>query len=60
MYLQKQGSGKTLTYLVPMMQSIKDDETVFMVRARPRRPRALVLVPTRELALQVYKVANKE
>jgi superfamily II DNA/RNA helicase len=42
-----------------MMQSIKDDETVFMVRARPRRPRALVLVPTRELALQVYKVAKK-
>ena len=52
------GSGKTLTYLVPTMQSIKADEEVGMARAKPRRPRAIVLVPTRELALQVHGVAK--
>ena len=52
------GSGKTLTYLVPVMGAIKADEEVGGVRARPRRPRAIVLVPTRELALQVHDVAK--
>ena len=50
------GSGKTLTYLVPTMQIIKDDEAGS--RARPRRPRGIVLLPTRELALQVHGVAK--
>ena len=52
------GSGKTLTYLAPVMQSIKADEEAGSARAKPRRPRAVVLVPTRELALQVYDVAK--
>jgi superfamily II DNA/RNA helicase len=41
----KTGSGKTLAYGLPVLQRT--------VTARKRRPRALVLVPTRELALQV-------
>jgi superfamily II DNA/RNA helicase len=44
----KTGSGKTLAFGLPMIQRLE--------RAEPRRPRALVLVPTRELALQVSEV----
>ena len=53
------GSGKTLTYLVPVMGAIKDDEQAGNMRAKPRRPRAVVLVPTRELALQVHETAKQ-
>ncbi|MDM4722047.1 DEAD/DEAH box helicase [Micromonospora sp. WMMA1363] len=42
------GSGKTLAFGLPLLARVADGE-----RARPRRPRALVLVPTRELAMQV-------
>ncbi|WP_083502413.1 DEAD/DEAH box helicase [Sphaerimonospora mesophila] len=41
------GSGKTLAFGLPTMARVAGE------RAAPRRPRALVLVPTRELALQV-------
>ncbi|WP_204285688.1 DEAD/DEAH box helicase [Microbispora amethystogenes] len=41
------GSGKTLAFGLPTLVRIAGE------RARPRRPRALVLVPTRELAFQV-------
>ena len=52
------GSGKTLAYLVPVMQTLKCDEERSGSRARPKRPRALVLLPTRELAYQVRDVAK--
>ncbi len=42
------GSGKTLAFCLPMVQQLKD--------AEPHRPRALILVPTRELANQVTEV----
>jgi superfamily II DNA/RNA helicase len=42
------GSGKTLAFGLPMLARLADGE-----KAAPRRPRALVLVPTRELAMQV-------
>ncbi|WP_061293462.1 DEAD/DEAH box helicase [Herbidospora cretacea] len=41
------GSGKTLAFGLPMMARISGE------RALPRRPKAIILVPTRELALQV-------
>jgi superfamily II DNA/RNA helicase len=41
----KTGSGKTLAFGLPTLQRVPE--------AVPRRPRALVLVPTRELATQV-------
>jgi superfamily II DNA/RNA helicase len=44
----KTGSGKTLAFGLPMLQLLET--------AEPRRPRGLVLVPTRELALQVHDV----
>ncbi|GGO24404.1 DEAD/DEAH box helicase [Microbispora rosea subsp. aerata] len=41
------GSGKTLAFGLPTLARIAGE------KAAPRRPRALILVPTRELALQV-------
>jgi superfamily II DNA/RNA helicase len=42
------GSGKTLAFGLPTVAALADGTT-----PRSRRPRALVLVPTRELAMQV-------
>jgi superfamily II DNA/RNA helicase len=42
------GSGKTLAFSIPLVEGVE--------RARPRKPRGLVLVPTRELAAQVHEV----
>jgi superfamily II DNA/RNA helicase len=44
----KTGSGKTLAFGVPLLQRIGPGS--------PRRPRGLILVPTRELASQVAEV----
>jgi superfamily II DNA/RNA helicase len=41
----KTGSGKTLAFGLPVLQTVK--------AAEPSRPRAIILVPTRELATQV-------
>ena len=42
------GSGKTLAFALPLLQQQAQAPSI-----KPRRPRALVLVPTRELAAQV-------
>ncbi|WP_353296111.1 DEAD/DEAH box helicase [Thalassolituus maritimus] len=47
------GSGKTLAYLLPVMQKL------LTVEAPESATRALVLVPTRELARQVLKDAKR-
>lgn len=48
------GSGKTLSYLVPIAETI-----LFRLQAKPSYAiRALVLLPTRELAKQVLEVAR--
>ncbi len=58
----KTGSGKTLAFSVPALQrtfealSPKDGGATRHIPGNPARPRALILVPTRELALQVYDV----
>ena len=44
------GSGKTLGFSLPLVSRLADGSTA------PRRPRGLVLVPTRELATQVHEV----
>jgi superfamily II DNA/RNA helicase len=43
------GSGKTLAFAVPVVARLAASSN----RAQPKQPRALVLVPTRELAAQV-------
>ncbi|KAL7521793.1 hypothetical protein ACHAWX_006472 [Stephanocyclus meneghinianus] len=63
------GSGKTLAYLLPIIQSLRAQELITLSNnnstasmealsrlRRPRRPRALVLAPTRELARQILSV----
>ncbi len=45
----KTGTGKTCAFLIPIIQG----------SGTQRGPEALVIVPTRELALQIYEVANK-
>ncbi|KAI7864616.1 P-loop containing nucleoside triphosphate hydrolase protein [Spinellus fusiger] len=50
------GSGKTLAYLAPTLHMLKLDEK--KVRRRLDHPRAIVLVPTRELVSQVVKTAK--
>ncbi|MEU2626828.1 DEAD/DEAH box helicase, partial [Kitasatospora sp. NPDC007106] len=42
------GSGKTLSFGLPLLTRLADGE-----RTRPKHPRGLILVPTRELAMQV-------
>jgi superfamily II DNA/RNA helicase len=44
--------------LLPLAQRIKTDELTLGITTRPRRPRALVLVPTRELGQQILGVAK--
>ena len=52
----KTGSGKTLGFGLPMLQRVAASEKEFVREGGPARPRGLVLLPTRELAMQVYQV----
>ncbi len=46
------GTGKTAAFLLPLLQKL-------ISTSRTREPRALIVVPTRELALQVAEQAQK-
>ncbi len=46
------GTGKTAAFTLPLLQNLAEDGADG-VRAEPRSMRALILVPTRELALQI-------
>ncbi len=52
----KTGSGKTLGFGLPMLQRLAAEPTNGVSVGKAARPRGLVLLPTRELALQVYEV----
>ncbi|XP_057521987.1 DEAD-box ATP-dependent RNA helicase 39 [Amaranthus tricolor] len=52
------GSGKTLAYMLPIVQLLRRDEDVSGILMKPRRPRAVILCPTRELSEQVFQVAK--
>lgn len=52
LYVQSQtGTGKTAAYLIPMIQSLLANESL-------KGKKALIMVPTRELAVQVEKEAQ--
>jgi superfamily II DNA/RNA helicase len=53
------GSGKTLAYLLPIMQQLKWQEVNNGKARQACRPRALILVPTRELVTQVLEVTKQ-
>jgi ATP-dependent RNA helicase DDX54/DBP10 len=50
--MARTGSGKTLAYLVPLVHRLSSN------RSRLDGPRALVLCPSRELALQILKTGK--
>jgi ATP-dependent RNA helicase RhlE len=50
------GSGKTLAYALPILHQLKELENKGDAIKTERQPRAIVVVPTRELGEQVSKV----
>ena len=61
-FLAATGSGKTIAYVLPLLQQLKlqeqsvpnPDETL----RKPQRPRVLILAPTRELVAQITSVVK--
>ncbi|KAI4311040.1 hypothetical protein MLD38_035977 [Melastoma candidum] len=47
------GSGKTLAYLAPLVQRLREEELQGQSKSLPRSPRVVILAPTAELASQV-------
>ncbi len=52
------GSGKTLAFLLPIIQNNLEHLNRKKDKKFPHSPRALILTPTRELAEQIFKVAQ--
>ncbi|RYH21242.1 DEAD/DEAH box helicase [archaeon] len=50
------GSGKTLAYAIPVLNTFLNEPDPYLFN---RRLRALILLPSRELAVQVYNVFNE-
>lgn len=63
-FLAATGSGKTLAYCLPLLQQLKTAEVFgnesdsFQTR-KPKRPRLLIIAPTRELVVQIKDVVKK-
>lgn len=53
--ISKTGSGKTISYLLPLIRHIKAQRDLYIDETGPI---GLVLAPTRELALQIYEEAK--
>ncbi|OUS04892.1 DEAD/DEAH box helicase [Gammaproteobacteria bacterium 42_54_T18] len=47
------GTGKTASFVLPLLEMLKSDKPSEERKRRAKRLRALILVPTRELAVQV-------
>ncbi|XP_074645720.1 putative ATP-dependent RNA helicase DDX28 isoform X2 [Tubulanus polymorphus] len=54
------GSGKTLAYLLPIIQSILESNSEEESNAKPvKQPHCLILLPTKELVIQVESVVQQ-
>ena len=58
------GSGKTLSYLLPIIQGLLDEKPVEEVEeglslSMGSYPSAIIMVPNKELCSQVYRMANE-
>jgi len=53
------GTGKTLSYCLPLVQRLKDEESRRQLISRKGMPRAIIVLPTRELAWQVYQTLKR-
>lgn len=58
----KTGSGKTLSFILPILMGIQDEKNYCKEKNKKYdteyRPRAVVLTPTRELACQIFECAK--
>ncbi|KAL6976551.1 DEAD-box ATP-dependent RNA helicase 50 [Sarracenia purpurea var. burkii] len=52
------GSGKTLAYLLPLIQRLRLEELQGASKSLPQNPRVVILVPTAELACQVLRTCR--
>lgn len=58
-FASQTGTGKTLSYLLPLLHQLKMEELKAKTRLTTiKRPRAVILVPSRELAQQVEEVCK--
>ncbi len=55
--LAKTGTGKTFSYLLPLVQGLKHSEAT--TKSHRGKPRAIILVPIKELATQVFTESKK-
>ncbi|KAG5511062.1 hypothetical protein GH5_07268 [Leishmania sp. Ghana 2012 LV757] len=53
------GEGKTLAYLLPLYQNMVKDRDVYKIPLRERRPRMILLAPTKELVAQLQAVCAR-
>ena len=53
------GSGKTASFLLPIIKCIADEKKRTGVNIIPSTPFALILSPTKELAMQLAEDAQK-
>jgi superfamily II DNA/RNA helicase len=60
-FLAATGSGKTLAYTLPLLQMVKSNELFddSNVQSKSKRPKVLILAPTRELAAQITSVVKQ-
>ncbi|EFC50095.1 ATP-dependent RNA helicase [Naegleria gruberi] len=52
------GTGKTLSYLLPLLKKMKHLESVKGMETQIKKPKFLIVAPTRELATQIHKTAK--
>ncbi|XP_069147495.1 DEAD-box ATP-dependent RNA helicase 50 isoform X2 [Solanum lycopersicum] len=52
------GSGKTLAYLLPLIQRLRQEELQGLSKPSPQSPRVVILAPTTELASQVLNTCR--
>lgn len=51
--IDQSGSGKTLAYLAPVVQRLREEEIQGVSNSSSGSPRMVIIVPTAELASQV-------
>lgn len=53
------GEGKTVAFLAPLYANMLKDRDVYKIPLRERRPRTIILAPTRELVDQLHGVCKR-
>lgn len=53
------GTGKTLAYSLPIIEMIKRHEDEFGPSRKRSKPMAIIVAPTKELAMQIYHVQKQ-